>query len=114
MADLEFAARIGKILLDHNQELELHCGTLQSKITEQEGQIQHLEKQLNILRDLEEQRCKVYDQLQHSCSEFEKENILLAERHKAATSQIERLTKLSDEQEEQLSRLSQEVADLKV
>ena len=60
---------------------------------------QHLEKQLNVLRDLEDYRCKVYDQLQSSCQEFESENHQLIRRHQAATEQIKRLKMLSDEQE---------------
>lgn len=59
IADLEFAAKIGKILLEQNQELDLHCQTLDKKVVDQDEQIRHLEKQLNILRDLEDNRCKV-------------------------------------------------------
>ena len=58
-----------------------------------------MEKQLNVLRDLEDYRCKVYDQLQTSCQEFETENQQLIRRHHLATEQIKRLKILSDEQE---------------
>jgi len=54
---------------------------------------------LNVLRDLEDYRCKVYDQLQTSCQEFETENQQLIRRHHLATEQIKRLKILSDEQE---------------
>ena len=39
MADLEFAARIGKILLEQNKELEDHSKTLQEKISDQDAKI---------------------------------------------------------------------------
>ncbi|CAG5104012.1 Oidioi.mRNA.OKI2018_I69.chr1.g1046.t1.cds [Oikopleura dioica] len=113
IADLEFAAKIGKILLEQNQELDLHCQTLEKKVVDQDEQIRHLEKQLNILRDLEDNRCKVYDQLQSSCSEFEKENRQLAERHRIAIEQIEKLKLLSDEQEVQLNNLMEEMICIK-
>ena len=54
---------------------------------------------MNVLRDLEDYRCKVYDQLQTSCQEFETENQQLIRRHHLATEQIKRLKILSDEQE---------------
>ncbi|CBY30502.1 unnamed protein product [Oikopleura dioica] len=113
IADLEFAAKIGKILLEQNQELDLHCQTLEKKVVDQDEQIRHLEKQLNILRDLEDNRCKVYEQLQRSCSEFEKENSQLADRHRTATEQIEKLTILSDEQEIQLNNLTDEIVSIR-
>ena len=52
-----------------------------------------------MLRDLEDYRCKVYDQLQSNCQEFEAENQQLIQRHQLATEQIKRLKMLSDEQE---------------
>ena len=39
VADLEFAARIGKILLEQNKELEDHSKLLQDKISDQDGKI---------------------------------------------------------------------------
>ena len=54
---------------------------------------------MNVLRDLEDYRCKVYDQLQSNCQEFECENQQLIQRHQLATEQIKRLKMLSDEQE---------------
>ena len=52
-----------------------------------------------MLRDLEDYRCKVYDQLQSNCQDFEAENQQLIQRHQLATEQIKRLKMLSDEQE---------------
>ena len=48
---------------------------------------------------MEDYRCKVYDQLQSNCQEFEAENQQLLQRHQLATEQIKRLKMLSDEQE---------------
>lgn len=39
VADLEFAARIGKILLEQNKELEDHSRILQEKICDQDSKI---------------------------------------------------------------------------
>ena len=39
VADLEFAARIGKILLEQNKELEDHSKLLQEKIADQDAKI---------------------------------------------------------------------------
>ena len=39
VADLEFAARIGKILLEQNKELEDHSKLLQDKISDQDAKI---------------------------------------------------------------------------
>ena len=39
VADLEFAARIGKILLEQNKELENHSRVLQEKICDQDTKI---------------------------------------------------------------------------
>ena len=58
-----------------------------------------------MLRDLEDYRCKVYDQLQSNCQEFEAENQQLIQRHQLATEQIKRLKMLSDEQELQERRV---------
>ena len=52
VADLEFAARIGKILLEQNKELEDHSRLLQEKICDQDSKIMvrfnHLEIQILI------------------------------------------------------------------
>ena len=55
----------------------------------------------------------MYEQLQKSCSDFEKENRQLADRHKSATEQIEKLTILSDEQEIQLNNLTDEIVSIR-
>lgn len=77
--DLQLAAELGKTLLERNKELELSLKHQQSVIDDQNMEIEYLAKQAAALRDMNESRMKVYEQLEVSMVDIERHNQRLCE-----------------------------------
>jgi len=69
--DLQLAAELGKTLLERNKELENALRNSQSVIDDQSQEIMYLNKQTTALREVNESRLKIYEQLEISVNELE-------------------------------------------
>ncbi|CAF94160.1 unnamed protein product, partial [Tetraodon nigroviridis] len=72
--DLQLAAELGKSLLERNQELEQGLQQMCSSNQEQQQEIEHLGRQVELLRQVNDQHAKVYEQLDASARELEQKN----------------------------------------
>ncbi|XP_011311939.1 uncharacterized protein centrocortin isoform X2 [Fopius arisanus] len=72
--DLQLAAELGKTLLDRNKELETNLKTQQATIDEQAQEIEYMKKQTAALREVNDSRLKVYEQLEVSIQDLERAN----------------------------------------
>jgi len=77
--DLQLAAELGKTLLERNKELEGNLRDHQSVIEDQSQEIEYLTKQTSTLREVNDSRVKIYEQLEVSISDLETTNKKLME-----------------------------------
>jgi len=77
--DLQLAAELGKTLLERNKELEISLKHQQSVIDDQNMEIEYLTKQATALRDMNESRLKIYEQLELSMVDLERNNLRMTE-----------------------------------
>ncbi|KAH1009314.1 hypothetical protein HUJ04_001686 [Dendroctonus ponderosae] len=73
-ADLHLAAELGKTLLDRNRELETHLKEKQSTIEDQKLEIEYLTKQTVALKEVNDSRLRIYEQLEVSIQDLERTN----------------------------------------
>ncbi|KOX71438.1 Cerebellar degeneration-related protein 2-like [Melipona quadrifasciata] len=72
--DLQLAAELGKTLLERNKELENIIKTHQSTVEEQAQEIEYMKKQTAALREVNDSRLKIYEQLEVSIQDLERAN----------------------------------------
>ncbi|XP_026506398.1 cerebellar degeneration-related protein 2 isoform X2 [Terrapene carolina triunguis] len=72
--DLHLAAELGKTLLDRNTELEESLQQMYATNQEQLQEIEYLTKQVELLRQMNDQHAKVYEQLDVTARELEDTN----------------------------------------
>ncbi|XP_037074451.1 actin cytoskeleton-regulatory complex protein PAN1-like [Pollicipes pollicipes] len=72
--DLQLAAELGKTLLERNKELETGLKQQQTVIDDQGQEIEYLSKQSTALREVNDSRLRVYEQLEVSIQELEVTN----------------------------------------
>ncbi|XP_012275197.1 cerebellar degeneration-related protein 2-like isoform X2 [Orussus abietinus] len=72
--DLQLAAELGKTLLERNKELENSLKLHQSTIDEQAQEIEYMKKQTTALREVNDSRLKIYEQLEVSIQDLERAN----------------------------------------
>lgn len=72
--DLQLAAELGKTLLERNKELENIIKIHQSTIEEQAQEIEYMKKQTTALREVNDSRLKIYEQLEVSIQDLERAN----------------------------------------
>ncbi|KAG5280354.1 hypothetical protein AALO_G00088170 [Alosa alosa] len=111
--DLHLAAELGKTLLERNKELEDSLQQLYITNEEQVQEIEYLSKQLDMLRDMNEQHAKVYEQLDVTARELEKTNHNLVLESKASQQKIERLTGTIELLQGQVESLTAQVDELR-
>ncbi|XP_019723847.1 cerebellar degeneration-related protein 2-like isoform X1 [Hippocampus comes] len=87
--DLHLAAELGKTLLERNKELEDSLQQMYINNEEQVHEIEHLSKQLDMLREMNEQHAKVYEQLDVTARELEITNEKLVLESKASQQKID-------------------------
>ncbi|KAG1669347.1 Cerebellar degeneration-related protein 2-like [Nymphon striatum] len=73
-SDLQLAAELGKTLLERNKELDGSLKQCQNVIDDQELEIQYLTKQVVALREINDSRLKVYEQLEGAIADQERKN----------------------------------------
>ncbi|XP_067013317.1 synaptonemal complex protein 1 isoform X2 [Anabrus simplex] len=76
--DLQLAAELGKTLLERNKELENCLKQHQNVIEDQTQEIEYLTKQTAALREVNDSRLRIYEQLEVSIQELERTNQRLA------------------------------------
>uniref|UniRef100_A0A0A1XMQ6 Cerebellar degeneration-related protein 2-like n=1 Tax=Zeugodacus cucurbitae TaxID=28588 RepID=A0A0A1XMQ6_ZEUCU len=112
--DLQLAAELGKTLLERNKELETLVKELKGTIDEQQQEIVYLKKHTNALREVNDTRLKVYEQLDIGIQDLERANQRLTaentsdKKHiKTLVQNIEALEARQDELNKQLEELRQ-------
>ncbi|CDQ77270.1 unnamed protein product [Oncorhynchus mykiss] len=111
-SDLHLAAELGKTLLERNKELEDSLQQIYITNEEQVQEIEYLAKQLEVLREMNEQHAKVYEQLDGTARELELTNRTLVLDSKASQHKIERLTGTIETLQTQVESLSGQVEQL--
>lgn len=74
LQDLQLAAELGKTLLERNKELENIIKLHQSTVEEQAQEIEYMKKQTAALREVNDSRLKIYEQLEVSIQDLERAN----------------------------------------
>uniref|UniRef100_A0AAQ4PUW6 Cerebellar degeneration-related protein 2-like n=1 Tax=Gasterosteus aculeatus aculeatus TaxID=481459 RepID=A0AAQ4PUW6_GASAC len=110
--NLHLAAELGKTLLERNKELEDSLQQMYITNEEQVQEIEYLSKQLEVLRDMNEQHAKVYEQLDGTARELERTNRTLVMESRGSQLKIETLTGTIDALQNQVESLSGQVEQL--
>ncbi|XP_029102511.1 cerebellar degeneration-related protein 2 [Scleropages formosus] len=111
--DLHLAAELGKTLLDRNRELEQGMQQMYATNEEQLQEIEYLSKQVDLLRQMNEQHAKLYEQLDVTARDLEKGNQRLVLDNRAAQQKIQSLTETIDGLQVQVEELQRQVGELK-
>ncbi|KAK5856505.1 hypothetical protein PBY51_008094 [Eleginops maclovinus] len=111
--DLHLAAELGKTLLERNKELEESLQQMYINNDEQVLEIEYLSKQLETLREMNEQHAKVYEQLDVTARELEITNEKLVLESKASHQKIDRLTGTMEMLQGQVENLTTRVEELR-
>ncbi|XP_038552707.1 cerebellar degeneration-related protein 2-like [Micropterus salmoides] len=111
--DLHLAAELGKTLLERNKELEDSLQQMYINNEEQVQEIDYLSKQLEMLRDMNEQHAKVYEQLDVTARELEITNEKLVLESKASQQKIDRLMGTMETLQGQVDSLTGRVEELR-
>lgn len=85
------AAELGKTLLERNQELEETARQQQFIIEEQAQELEYLTRQTVSLREVNESRLKIYEQLEQNVAELEKTNQRLQQESRSDKKRIKSL-----------------------
>ncbi|XP_061606508.1 cerebellar degeneration-related protein 2 isoform X2 [Phyllopteryx taeniolatus] len=94
--DLHLAAKLGKTLLDRNRELEQALQQMYSTNREKLLEIEYLAKQVELLRHMNDQHAKVYEQLDLSTRDLERGNKRLVQDERLAQNKINSLAESID------------------
>ncbi|XP_028841822.1 cerebellar degeneration-related protein 2-like [Denticeps clupeoides] len=111
--DLHLAAELGKTLLERNKELEDSLQQMYVNNEEQVQEIEYLSKQLEMLREMNEQHAKVYEQLDVTARELEITNEKLVLESKSSQQKIDRLTGTMEMLQGQVDILTARVEELR-
>ncbi|CAG02668.1 unnamed protein product, partial [Tetraodon nigroviridis] len=110
---LHLAAELGKTLLERNKELEDSLQQMYLNNEEQVQEIEYLSKQLEMLREMNEQHAKVYEQLDVTARELEITNEKLVLESKASQQKIDRLMGTMQALQAQVDSLTSRVEELR-
>ncbi|KAM9780486.1 LOW QUALITY PROTEIN: cerebellar degeneration-related protein 2-like [Neosynchiropus ocellatus] len=111
--DLHLAAELGKTLLERNKDLEDSLQQMYINNEEQAQEMEYLSKQLEMLREMNEQHAKVYEQLDVTARELEITNEKLVLESKTSQQKIDRLTVTMETLQDQVDTLTARVEELK-
>uniref|UniRef100_A0A6B2FEL3 Cerebellar degeneration-related protein 2 n=1 Tax=Bothriechis nubestris TaxID=1766655 RepID=A0A6B2FEL3_9SAUR len=111
--DLHLAAELGKTLLDRNTELESSLQQMYSTNQEQLQEIEYLTKQVDLLRQMNDQHAKVYEQLDITARDLEDANQKLVSDSRASQQKIGSLTETIDNLQTHIDELQRQVEELK-
>ncbi|CAG9096251.1 unnamed protein product [Plutella xylostella] len=110
--DLQLAAELGKTLLERNKELETALRQHQNVIEDQAQEIEYLTKQTVALREVNDSRLRIYEQLEVSIQDLERANHRLAVDHAADKKHIKTLCSNIETLEAKCEELQKTVDDL--
>ncbi|CAH4032217.1 cerebellar degeneration-related protein 2 isoform X1 [Pieris brassicae] len=110
--DLQLAAELGKTLLERNKELETGLRQHQNVIEDQAQEIEYLTKQTVALREVNDSRLRIYEQLEVSIQDLERANHRLAVDHAADKKHIKTLCGNIETLEGKCEELQKTVDDL--
>ncbi|XP_015110251.1 cerebellar degeneration-related protein 2 isoform X2 [Diachasma alloeum] len=113
LQDLQLAAELGKTLLDRNKELETNLKTHQATIDEQAQEIEYMKKQTAALREVNDSRLKVYEQLEVSIQDLERANHRLVVENTADKKLIKSQCLTIENLEAKLDELQKKLDELK-
>ncbi|NXI89040.1 CDR2 protein, partial [Rhipidura dahli] len=111
--DLHLAAELGKTLLDRNTELEESLQQMYATNQEQLQEIEYLTKQVELLRQMNDQHAKVYEQLDVTARELEDTNQKLVAESRASQQKILSLTETIESLQTHIDDLQHQVEELK-
>ncbi|OCT64231.1 cerebellar degeneration related protein 2 L homeolog isoform X1 [Xenopus laevis] len=111
--DLQLAAELGKTLLDRNTELEESLQQMYNTNQEQLQEIEYLTKQVELLRRMNEQHAKVYEQLDVTARDLENANQKLVLASRASQQKITSLTETIENLQLHIEDLQRQVEDMK-
>ncbi|XP_067859629.1 cerebellar degeneration-related protein 2 [Heptranchias perlo] len=111
--DLHLAAELGKTLLDRNTELEEALQQMYGTNQEQIQEIEYLTKQVELLRQMNEQHAKVYEQLDVTARELEVTNQKLVAESKASQNKIISLAETIEGLQSHVDDLQRQMEELK-
>uniref|UniRef100_UPI00398E4BF8 cerebellar degeneration-related protein 2 n=1 Tax=Pristiophorus japonicus TaxID=55135 RepID=UPI00398E4BF8 len=111
--DLHLAAELGKTLLDRNTELEEALQQMYGTNAEQIQEIEYLTKQVELLRQMNEQHAKVYEQLDVTARELEVTNQKLVVESKVSQNKIMSLAETIEGLQSHVDELQRQMEELK-
>ncbi|KAM4025060.1 cerebellar degeneration-related protein 2 [Anomaloglossus baeobatrachus] len=111
--DLQLAAELGKTLLDRNTELEESLQQMYATNQEQIQEIEYLTKQVDLLRRMNEQHAKVYEQLDVTARELEDANQKLVLESRSSQQKIGSLTETIENLQLHIDDLQKQMEELK-
>ncbi|CAH2307154.1 cerebellar degeneration-related 2 [Pelobates cultripes] len=111
--DLQLAAELGKTLLDRNTELEESLQQMYCTNQEQIQEIEYLTKQVDLLRRMNEQHAKVYEQLDVTAKDMEEANQKLVLESRTSQQKISSLTETIENLQSNIDDLQKQVEELK-
>lgn len=111
--DLHLAAELGKTLLDRNTELETSLQQMYTTNQEQLQEIEYLTKQVELLRQMNDQHAKVYEQLDVTARELEDANQKLVADSRSSQQKIFSLTETIESLQTHIDDLQRQVEELK-
>ncbi|XP_006273738.2 cerebellar degeneration-related protein 2 [Alligator mississippiensis] len=111
--DLHLAAELGKTLLDQNTELEESLQQMYATNQEQLQEIEYLTKQVELLRQMNDQHAKVYEQLDVTARELEDSNQKLVAESRSSQQKILSLTETIESLQTHIDDLQKQVEELK-
>lgn len=111
--DLHLAAELGKTLLDRNHELEQALQQMYSTNQEQLLEIEYLTKQVDLLRQMNDQHSKVYEQLDTAARDLEQSNHRLVQDNRLAQHKIQSLTETAEGLQAYMQDLQTQMEELR-
>ncbi|XP_025411217.1 uncharacterized protein LOC112684111 isoform X2 [Sipha flava] len=112
LADLQLAAELGKTLLERNKELETNLRQQQNVVDDRNQEIEYLTKQTAALREVNDSRLRIYEQLEISIQDLERNNQRLVQENINDKKQIKSLYETIESLESRCEDLQHLVDDM--
>ncbi|XP_049823127.1 cerebellar degeneration-related protein 2-like isoform X3 [Aethina tumida] len=112
--DLQLAAELGKTLLERNKELEALVKCQVTTIDDQAQEIEYLTKQTAALREVNDSRLRIYEQLEVSIQDLERANHRLALENSADKKHIKSLNATVESLEAKCEDLQGVIDELRI
>uniref|UniRef100_A0A1Q3FVU2 Cerebellar degeneration-related protein 2-like n=1 Tax=Culex tarsalis TaxID=7177 RepID=A0A1Q3FVU2_CULTA len=112
-SDLQLAAELGKTLLERNKELESALKHHQNIIEDQAQEIEYLTKQNGALREVNDSRMKIYEQLEVSIQDLERDKYKLALENQAEKKHVKTLCRNIETLEAKVEELTKTMEEVR-